>query len=55
MPMRKKIITWLIAKYLPGYHLAKNPDTKGVKRPRKKKVTSLFKDDDDSQSYITGA
>jgi len=28
----KKIVRWLIAKYLPGYHLAKNPP-KGKKKP----------------------
>jgi len=28
----KRIVKWLIAKYLPGYHLAKNPP-KGKKKP----------------------
>ena len=28
----KRIVQWLIAKYLPGYHLAKNPP-KGKKKP----------------------
>ena len=28
----KRIVRWLIAKYLPGYHLAKNPP-KGKKKP----------------------
>jgi hypothetical protein len=26
--MKEKIIRWLIEKFLPGYHLSKNPDRK---------------------------
>ena len=32
--MMKEFIEWLIRKYMPGYHLSKNP-TKGTKRTRK--------------------
>jgi len=34
--MKKKIILYLIKKFLPGYHLSKSP-AKGTKRARKAK------------------
>ncbi len=48
--MKEKLIRWLIAKYLPGFHLHKDPG----ERRRKDGITRSNRDGDGNQQIDQG-